>query len=55
MKIHIITAWVLGEKVTLFHRPASQRMVDTWMEDNAKRLRDKGFSAFEVDSYYEDY
>lgn len=55
MRMYIIEAWIVGEKVTLFHRPSTQRTVDEWMEDNEQRLSEKGFSGFTIDSYTEDY
>lgn len=55
MRMYVIDAWVLGEKVNLFYKPSTQRTVDEWMKENEKRLTDKGFSGFDIYSYSEDF
>lgn len=55
MRIYTIEAWVMGEKVILFHRASTQTTANEWLLNNEERLTEKGFSGFEVDSYSEDY
>lgn len=54
MRIYLITACVLGERVTLFYKPSTQRTVNEWYENNVPRLTEKGFSDFDVYDYKED-
>lgn len=55
MKMFIVSATIYGEDVTLYHRPASQSMVNEWLENNQARLASKGFHSLEVDDYYDEW